>query len=262
MTAPLEKEHMTEPIVESNIFSRPPLATYAGLAKMIDHSLLRPELNDEQVEAGCLVALEYNVASVCARPSDADRVVRLLEGSSVAPSSVVGFPHGGATTAVKLYETRDMLRRGITEVDMVLNIGKLLSRQFQYVEAEIDEIARACHDARSILKVIFENAYLTDELKVAACEICMRCQADFVKTSTGFAPSGATREDLILMKRTVGSVCRVKAAGGVRTLESALDVYALGCDRFGATKTREILDAWKARLAASAPVHDGAPASA
>jgi deoxyribose-phosphate aldolase len=154
------------------------------------------------------------------------------------------------------------LRRGITEVDMVLNIGKLLSRQFQYVESEIDEIARACHDAGAILKVIFENAYLTDDLKVAACEICMRCQADFVKTSTGFAPSGATREDLILMKRTVGDVCRVKAAGGVRTLDGALEVYFLGCDRFGATKTKEILDDWTARLAQTARIQAGAPAPA
>jgi deoxyribose-phosphate aldolase len=253
---------MTEQTIENQLFSRPPLATYEGLAKMIDHSLLRPELNDEQVEAGCHLAVQYNVASVCGRPSDADRVVRLLEGSTVAPSSVIGFPHGGATTAVKLYETRDMLRRGIAEVDMVLNIGQLLSRQFQYVEAEIDEIARACHDAGAILKVIFENAYLTDDLKVAACEICMRCQADFVKTSTGFAPSGATPEDLILMKRTVGGVCRVKAAGGVRTLDGALEVYALGCDRFGATKTREILDDWKARLAQAARIQVGAPAPA
>ena len=253
---------MTEYTTASQPFSRPPLATYQGLAKMIDHSLLRPELNDEQVEAGCHLALEYNVASVCARPSDADLVVSLLEGSTVAPSSVVGFPHGGATTAVKLYETRDMLRRGIAEVDMVLNIGKLLSRQFQYVEAEIDEIARVCHGAGAILKVIFENAYLSDELKVAACEICMRCQADFVKTSTGFAPSGAIPEDLVLMKRTVGDVCRVKAAGGVRTLDSALEVYSLGCDRFGATKTKEILDDWTARLAHAARIQAGATAPA
>jgi len=253
---------MTEYTTASQPFSRPPLATYQGLAKMIDHSLLRPELNDEQVEAGCYLALDYNVASVCARPSDADLVVSLLEGSTVAPSSVVGFPHGGATTAVKLYETRDMLRRGIAEVDMVLNIGKLLSRQFQYVEAEIDEIARVCHGAGAILKVIFENAYLSDELKVAACEICMRCQADFVKTSTGFAPSGAIPEDLVLMKRTVGDVCRVKAAGGVRTLDSALEVYSLGCDRFGATKTKEILDDWTARLAHAARIQAGATAPA
>jgi len=252
---------MTEPTLPSQL-SRPPLATYEGLAKMVDHSLLRPELNDDQIDAGCRLAVEYNVASVCGRPSDADRIVHLLEGSTVAPSSVVGFPHGGATMAVKLYETRDMLRRGITEVDMVLNIGKLLSRQFQYVEAEIDEIARACHDAGAIVKVIFENAYLTDDLKVAACEVCMRCRADFVKTSTGFAPSGATPADLTLMKRTVGNICRVKAAGGVRTLESALEVYALGCDRFGATRSKEILDDWRARLAQATATAVGAPGPA
>jgi len=252
---------MSDPILASQL-SRPPLSTYEGLAKMIDHSLLRPELNDDQIDSGCRLAVEYNVASVCGRPSDADRIVRLLEGSAVAPSSVVGFPHGGSTMAVKLYETRDLLRRGITEVDMVLNVGKLLSRELQYVEAEIDEITRACHDAGAIVKVIFENSYLTDDLKVAACEICMRCRADFVKTSTGFAPTGATPADLALMKRTVRDVCRVKAAGGVRTLDSALEVYALGCDRFGATRTKEILDDWKARLTQAAPAAVSAPAPA
>ena len=243
---------MTEPTLPSQL-SRPPLATYEGLAKMIDHSLLRPELNDDQIDAGCRLAVEYNVASVCGRPSDADRIVHLLEGSTVAPSSVVGFPHGGATMAVKLYETRDMLRRGITEVDMVLNIGKLLSRQFQYVEAEIDEIARACHDAGAIVKVIFENAYLTDDLKVAACEVCMRCRADFVKTSTGFAPSGATPADLTLMKRTVGNICRVKAAGGVRTLDALLAVMDLGVTRIGATATEAIIEEFRARKAGQTP---------
>lgn len=236
--------------------ARPPLTTYEGLAKMIDHSLLRPELTDEQVLEGCRLAQRYDVASVCVRPSDVDLAVRTLKGTSVAVGSVVGFPHGGATTAVKLYETRDLIRRGATEIDMVLNIGKLISRQFQYVETEILQISQACHESGSLLKVIFENAYLTEDLKIIACKICKRAEADFVKTSTGFAPSGATREDLILMKRVVKDVCRVKAAGGVRTLDQALEVYDLGCDRFGATQTAAILDAWKARLAEQqAPAH-------
>jgi deoxyribose-phosphate aldolase len=139
---------------------------------------------------------------------------------------------------------------------MVLNIGKLISRQFQYVETEILQISQTCHESGALLKVIFENAYLTEDLKIIACKICKRAEADFVKTSTGFAPSGATREDLILMKRVVKDVCRVKAAGGVRTLDQALEVYDLGCDRFGATQTAAILDAWKARLAEQqAPAH-------
>jgi deoxyribose-phosphate aldolase len=245
---------MSDPEIESAPFARPSLTTYEGLAKMIDHSLLRPELTDEQVEEGCRIAIEYNVASVCARPADADLICRLLQGSDVAPGSVVAFPHGGATTAVKLYEARDLLRRGIREVDAVLNIGKLVSRQFQHVESELQQLAKACHDEGAILKVIFENAYLTDELKVIACKICMRCEVDYVKTSTGFAPSGATRDDLVLMKKTVGDVCKVKAAGGVRSLDAALEVHSLGCDRFGATKTSEILEDWKVRLNESAPL--------
>ena len=219
---------------------------------MIDHSLLRPELNDEQVIEGCKLAQRYDVASVCVRPSDVDLAVRTLAGSNVAAGSVVGFPHGGSTTPVKVYETRDLLRRGAREIDMVLNIGKLLSREFQYVESEILQIANACHESGAILKVIFENAYLTEDLKVIACKMCKRSEADYVKTSTGFAPSGATREDLMLMKRIVKDVCKVKAAGGVRTLENALEVYELGCDRFGATQTAVILDAWKGRLEAQA----------
>lgn len=240
---------MSENTPERTEQARPPLTTYEGLAKMIDHSLLRPELSDEQVIEGCKLARRYDVASVCVRPSDVDLAVRTLEGCAVAVGSVAGFPHGGSTTPVKVYETRDLLRRGAKEIDMVLNIGKLISREFQYVESEILQIANACHESGAILKVIFENAYLTEDLKVIACKMCKRCEADYVKTSTGYAPSGVTREDLILMKRIVKDVCRVKAAGGVRTLDNALEVYELGCDRFGATQTGPILDAWKARLA-------------
>ena len=228
---------------------RPPLTTYEGLAKMIDHSLLRPELTHEQVVAGIELACHYDVASVCVRPSDADTAVSMLKGTNVAAGSVVGFPHGGSTTPVKVYETRDLLRRGVTEVDMVLNIGRLLSRDFQYVENEILQIANACHESGALLKVIFENAYLTEDLKVIATKICKRTEADYVKTSTGFAPSGYTREDLLLMKRLVGDAAKVKAAGGVRSLETALEVYECGCDRFGATQTGPILEAWKVRLA-------------
>lgn len=227
---------------------RPPLDTYEGLAKMIDHSLLRPELTDEQVEQGCALAARYHVATVCVRPSDLEQAVRYLQGSDVLPTTVAGFPHGDSTTAVKLYEVRDVLRRGAREVDIVLNIGKLISRQFQYVELELLQAAKACHESGAILKVIFENAYLTEELKVIACRICNRVEADFVKTSTGFASSGSTLEDLKLMRQYAQSRVRVKAAGGVRTLEAALQVHAAGADRFGATQTAAILDDWKAVL--------------
>jgi deoxyribose-phosphate aldolase len=228
--------------------SRPPLATYEGLAKMIDHSLVRPELTEEQVEAGCRLAREYGVASVSVRPGDVDLAAQWLSGSSVAVGSVAGFPHGSSTTAAKLYEVRDLLRRGAREMDVVLNIGKLLSRRFQHVETELRQLADACHEAGALLKVIFENAYLTDDLKIIACKIAARSGVDFVKTSTGFAPSGCTLEDLRLMRLHCPPEVRIKAAGGVRTLEKALEVYQAGCDRFGATATATILDAWKARL--------------
>src|SRR5215471_13010082 len=210
--------------------ARPPLTRYEELAKMIDHSLLRPELTEEQVNEGCRIARQYQVASVTVRPCDVDFAVRQMEGSGVPVGSVAGFPHGSSTTAAKLYETRDLLRRGAREIDMVINISKLLSRQFQHVDTEVQQMAAACHEQGAILKVIFENAYLTDELKIVACRICGRAGADFVKTSTGFAPTGATIEDLRLMRKHTNPDVRVKAAGGVRTLDKALEVYQAGCD--------------------------------
>jgi deoxyribose-phosphate aldolase len=215
---------------------------------MIDHSLLRPELSEQQVLEGCRIAAEYKVASVTVRPSDVDQAVRSMSDSGVPVGSVAGFPHGSSTTSVKLYEARDLLRRGAREVDMVINIGQLISRNFQFVESELAQMAEACHEGGAILKVIFENAYLSDELKIVACKISTRAGADFVKTSTGFAPTGATLDDLRLMRAHAGPNVQIKAAGGVRTLEKALAVYQAGCSRFGATATVSILEDWKARL--------------
>jgi deoxyribose-phosphate aldolase len=198
------------------------------------------------------------VANVTVRPSDADLAVNLMRDSGIPVGSVAGFPHGSSTTPVKLYEARDLLRRGVREIDMVLNIGKLLSRQFHYVESELAQMAEACHEQGAILKVIFENAYLTDELKIIACKIAKRAGVDFVKTSTGFAPTGARIEDLRLMYQHCAPVVQVKAAGGIRTLEQAIAVYEAGCTRFGATATAAILDAWKERLAQQAA---GAPSA-
>lgn len=228
--------------------NKPPLSTYEDLAKVIDHSLLRPELSEEQVAEGCRIAREYNVACVMVRPSDVELAVRWMEGSGVPVASVVGFPHGSSTTAVKVYETRDLLRRGAREIDMVLNIGKMISRQFQYVENEVLQIAQACHESGALLKVIFENAYLGEDLKTIACKICNRTEADFAKTSTGFAPTGYTLEDLKLMRDRCKERVQIKAAHGVRTLDAAIEVYNAGCTRFGATATAQILDDWRARL--------------
>jgi deoxyribose-phosphate aldolase len=231
--------------------TRPPLTTYQDLAKMIDHSLVRPELTDDQVVAGCELAKRYQVASVSVRPCDVDLAVRLLGGSGVAAGSLAGFPHGSSTTAVKLYEIRDVLRRGAKEVDMVLNISKLISRQFQYVEMELLQAAEECHKQGALLKVIFENALLTDELKIVACRISARAEVDFVKTSTAFAATGCTLEDLKLMRAHTPEHIGVKAAGGVRTLDKALEAYQAGCSRIGATATAAILDEWKMRLQAA-----------
>ncbi len=230
----------------------PPLTTYESLARMVDHSLLQPELTDEEVVAGCELAKRYRVASVTVRPCDVDLAVRLLDGSGVAPGSVAGFPHGSSTTAVKLYEIRDALRRGAKEIDLVLNLSRLLSRQFQYVEMELVQAAEECHKQGALLKVVFENAYLTDELKIIACRISARAEVDFVKTSTAFAPTGYSIEDLKLMRAHTPPRIGLQAAGGVGTLQKALEVYQAGCTRFGATATASILDAWKARLAQTA----------
>jgi len=227
---------------------RPPLTTYQQLSRMIDHSLVRPELTEEQVIAGCDLAAQYDVVSVSVRPADVDTAVRALDGTAVKVGTVAGFPHGSTTTAVKLYEAREVLRRGAREIDMVINIGKLLSRHFQHVETELLQMAGTCHQEGALLKVILETAYLTDELKIIGCRICARAGVDFVKTSTGFAPAGYTLDDLRLLRRHLPESIGVKAAHGVRTLEAAMEVYDAGCARFGATRTAEILDAWKAEL--------------
>jgi deoxyribose-phosphate aldolase len=235
-------------MVPDTVQARPPLSRYEDLSRMIDHSLVRPELTDDEVIAGCELARRYGVATVSVRPCDVELAVRALEGSAVKVGSVAGFPHGSSTTAVKLYEARDVLRRGAREIDMVLNIAKLRSRQFQYIETELLQMAEACHKEGALLKVIFENAWLTAELKIVACRICGRAGVDFAKTSTGFAPSGYTLEDLRLMRAHLPEQVGLKAASGVRTLEKAKEVYEAGCTRFGATATAAILDAWKAEL--------------
>ena len=227
--------------------NRAPLSTYEELAGMIDHSLVRPELTEEQVHQGCHLAREYRVASVTVRPSDVDMAARRLDGSQTALGSVVGYPHGSQTTAVKLYEARDLLRRGAKEIDMVVNIGKLVSRQFQYLESEFLQMVETCHSEGAVLKVIFENAYLTGELKIIACKLSRLAGADYARTATPLAPAGYAIEDLRLMKPRLGD--RVKlAAGTVETLEQAHEVFGAGCSRFSATATARILDDWKAEL--------------
>jgi deoxyribose-phosphate aldolase len=227
--------------------------TERQLAKTIDHSLLKPELDDAFVEAGCRLAAEYDVASVCVRPVDVKRAAALLSGSGVAVGTVVGFPHGSSTTATKVFEARDALANGATELDMVIQIGALRSRRDQDVRDDLAAVVAIAHDAGAIVKVILENAYLDDDQKERGTRLAEAAGADFVKTSTGFAPSGATHEDLALMRRVASPGVQIKAAGGVRTLDDLLAVMNLGVTRIGATQTKPILDDFRARRAGRAP---------
>ena len=223
--------------------------TYQQIAKMIDHSLLAPAMTDEELEAGCRLAIEYDVASVCIKPYFLKRCAQLLAGSTVLASTTVGFPHGGHTTAVKLAEARQALDDGGRELDMVVNIGKVLAGDWNYVRGDIQAVVGAAHEAGRIVKVIFENCYLADEHKIRLCEICGELRADFVKTSTGYGSGGATTEDLQLMRKHSPEAVQVKAAGGVRSLDRLLEVRAIGVTRVGASRTGEILDACRQRLA-------------
>jgi deoxyribose-phosphate aldolase len=220
--------------------------TYERLAKTIDHSLLRPELTLTDVRDGCELAARYDVASVCVRPADVPLAAELLAGATVAVGTVVGFPHGSHTTATKVFEAERALEEGATELDMVINIGWLLSGEDRRVGDDIAAVVKAA-GGQAIVKVILENAYLTDDEKVRGCRLAEAAGAHYVKTSTGFAPGGATIEDLKLMRKTVSPEIKVKAAGGVRTLDALLEVMAIGVDRIGATQTAPILDDYRSR---------------
>ena len=219
---------------------------------MIDHSLLNPGLTDEELEGGCRLARRYDAASVCVKPYFLKRCAELLAGSTVAPSTVIGFPHGGNTTAVKVSEAEGALRDGGTELDMVVNIGKVLSEDWDYVRQDIRAVADVTHAGGAIVKVIFENCYLQDLHKIKLCELCAEVGADFVKTSTGYGSGGATIADLKLMRKHSPTHIRVKAAGGIRTLDALLEVRAIGVARSGATRTAEMLDECKRRIEAGA----------
>jgi deoxyribose-phosphate aldolase len=216
--------------------------TCHDIAKMIDHSLLRPELTEDDIRKGCEIAIKYDVATVCCSPSDLVLVAKLLTGSDVKPTTVIGFPHGYNTTEVKKFEAEQAIKDGALELDMVLNISKLLSGDYNYVKKDIEAVVDVAHRHNVPVKVIFENYYLTDEQKIKACRIAEEVGADFVKTSTGFAGGGATLEDLRLMRDNVSEKVQVKAAGGVRDLEIALKVREIGCTRFGATQTETIME--------------------
>lgn len=234
--------------------------SYAELAGMIDHSLLQPGMTDAEAEAGCILAAEYGVASVCVKPYFVPRAVELLSETGVIVGCVIGFPAGNSTTEVKRYETEIACKDGAKEIDMVTNIGKALAGDWDYVEHEIKIIADETHSHGAKLKVIFENDYLPkDETKIKLCEICARAGADWVKTSTGYGFSkqpdgsynykGATEHDLRLMRQHSPAHVQVKAAGGVRDLDGLIMVRDLGCTRLGASATKAILDDYRRRAA-------------
>lgn len=222
--------------------------TYDFLAKRIDHSLLGPTLTDAELAEGCHLAATYRVASVCIKPHAVRLAAEILKGTGVHVGTTVGFPHGGNLTAVKMFEAERAMDDGATELDMVVNIGKVLGGDWKPVRDEIEAITRAAHDRKAIVKVIFENCYLSPAQISKLCKICGEVSADYVKTSTGYGSGGATSDDLKLMRDVAPPHVKLKAAGGIRTLDAALAVAGLGCDRIGASKTAEILDELNMRL--------------
>jgi deoxyribose-phosphate aldolase len=239
------------------------LYDYPAVAKMIDHSLLNPTLTTRELDEGCALAARYEVASVCIMPYALARCAELLAGTGVHASTTIGFPHGGHSTAIKLAEARQALLDGGQELDAVINISKAKSGDWQYVHDELRALTDATHQGGAKIKVIFENAYLDDAAKIRLCEICGEIGADWVKTSTGYAPSGATMADLELMRLHAPPRVQVKAAGGVRDLDTLLAVRAIGVSRVGATRTESMLEECRRRLGLepiTATAAAGAPA--
>jgi len=217
-------------------------ATYLDFAKMFDHSLLMPTLTESELEAGIDLALAFDVASVCIMPYYLPRLVERLRGSTVKASTVIAFPHGGAAMSSKLSETINALGDGCEEVDFVINISQAKSGEWEYVGDEIEAATQLVHDAGQRIKVIFENAYLNDAQKVRLCEICGELGVDWVKTSTGYAPTGATFEDLELMRKHSPATVQVKAAGGMRDYAAVLRCREIGVSRIGSSKSGDILN--------------------
>ncbi|GIM28117.1 deoxyribose-phosphate aldolase [Clostridium polyendosporum] len=214
------------------------------LARMIDHTLLKPEATSEQIRKLCKDALEYNFASVCVNPINVVLAAKLLKDSEVKVCTVIGFPLGANTSAVKVFETKDAIQNGATEVDMVINIGKLKEKDYDYVREDIRAVVDAAK-SMTLTKVIIETCLLTDEEKIIACKLAKEAGADFVKTSTGFSTGGATPKDIKLMRETVGSELGVKASGGVRSYEEALAVIESGATRIGASASIAICEGKK-----------------
>jgi deoxyribose-phosphate aldolase len=211
------------------------------IASLIDHTLLKPEATQDQITQLCEEAREYGFAAVCINPTNVKLAAKLLKGSPVAVCTVIGFPLGATLPEVKAYEAQRAINYGATEIDMVINIGALKSEDYELVEQDIAAVTRTCHDNGAICKVIIEAALLTEEEKVTACQLAKKAGSDYVKTSTGFGPGGATVEDVALMRRVIGPSMGIKAAGGVRTLETAKKMIEAGATRIGASSGVKIV---------------------
>jgi deoxyribose-phosphate aldolase len=211
------------------------------IGKMIDHAVLKPDATDLDVDRECQTALRFDIASVCVKPCHVKLAHGFLKDSDVMVSTVIGFPHGGTTTACKVSEACEAIENGASELDMVINIGKLLSGDYSYVKNDIEAVTKAAHAKNVVLKVIIEAALLDDEKKRIASRLSEEAGADFVKTSTGFNGSGAAPHDIVLIKNTVSPHIRIKASGGIKTLEQAVEFIELGCKRLGTSSTEQIL---------------------
>jgi deoxyribose-phosphate aldolase len=220
--------------------------TLKQLAKTIDHSLLTPDLPEQEVIAGCELADRYHVASVCVKPCDVKLAAQILKDSDVKVGTVIGFPHGNSTTETKVFEARKAIEDGAVELDMVINIGAMLSGKYDLVRDEIQAVVEAAR-GKAIVKVILENAYLSKDEIVKACRLVEQAGADYVKTSTGFAATGATVDDLKLMRKSVSEKVQVKAAQGIRTLDALLSAIDAGATRVGARSTASMLDDFAAK---------------
>ena len=216
--------------------------TAKAIAKMIDHSLLQPDMTDDDITRHCGIARELDVATVCVRPYDVAFCRKLLEGSDVGISVVVGFPHPNSTTATKVFEARQTMADGATELDIVMAYGKARSGDWNFVEEDLQAVTEAAHAGNAIVKVILENYYLSRAEIVQSCQICEKVGADFVKTSTGYAAGGSLADDIRLMRSSCHPQVAIKAAGGIRTLDDFLEMMAAGSTRQGTRSTKEIYE--------------------
>ena len=228
------------------------LTKYEDLAGILEYPLLAPDLSSAKLSEGLTLAKRYGVAAAIVRPCDIDVAARTLAGSQVVPGSVVGFPHGSQTTGTKVFEARDLLRRGAKEMEVVIAVSRVLNREFQHVQTELNQLADTCRQENALLKVTLEMPYLTDELKIIALICCERADVHMVKTTTGFGPAGYTAADLKLMRDHLPEEIGICAEGGILTLDQAIEAQTQSATRLSTSEPAGILEAWKAKLAAAA----------